>query len=801
MNGNVFNGPTALQIGDHNTQHVQSVVGPLPPVEEVPAATGPVGVGTHVPLFVGRGPELNRLEQALAEGTEPVPQAVHGLGGIGKSALAARYVALHADRYTQVVWITAENATEIEAGLRRFALALEPQLAVLPSEALAERATLWLAAHRGWLLVLDNVTSPKDISPLLDRLRGGDGRFLATSRRANGWKQIGATPLRLDVLEPDEALTLLAGTIGTTPDELDDGVRLCAELGFLPLALAQAGAYIAQNQPEDELTARAYLQRLTDHPAHMLATGDEDTDPGRVIARTWNITLDRLDGTSLAGQILRVLAWYAPDRIPVSILVPLASRPGVDEAVGKLVAYNMVTREPTDPRNGPQLRVHRLVQAVSRTPDPADPYRDPALIASARNQATTLLCEAVPADPSVWVQWRRFITHVHALVKNTDPATDNVETASLLQVATFYLSEASTWAEHEELRHTVHAYIGRAVLAYERILGPSDRKTLNARRQRAWYGDNTESVKKVSADLERVLGADDLEFLVSLHDRAWRQLHGGEFVAAEELFRRALAGQRARQDWSNELATQYGLGYCLFRQERFAEAADVLTDCVRRRTASLSSRHPHTLITKRMLGETLLCQDGRLEEAVRTLQETLEEQQRVFQEGHHEVEATRALVARASAEQQVRALRRLSTADPASHSPDLATALSGLAARRLTARWRREALAPAEEAVEIRRRLAADGAPAHEGELALALHALAWVRVQARQDLPGALQATEEAIESYGKLVVAAPEVFLPPFCAALRLRAELLLGLGRGREARAVHDWLMTRPPERGDP
>ena len=504
-----------ITMGD-NSPISQVTIGSLRPVEDVPPAAGPVGITMDVPLFVGREPELVRLEQTLAAGPGAVVQAVHGLGGIGKSALAARYVALHGSRYTQVVWITAEDTAGIEAGLRRFALALEPQLDFLSSEVLVERATAWLAAHQGWLLVLDNVTSPKDISALLGRLRGGGGRFLATSRNSVGWSRVGATPVRLDVLEPDQALALLASTVGTTPGALDGGAELCAELGFLPLALTQAGAYIAQNQLGDEPSARKYLRLLANHPAHMYATGDEDTDSEGVIARTWNITLDRLADDPLAGRILRVLAWYAPDRIPSGILDPLSPQPGLDEALGKLAAYNMITlgpRDPAAPEAGRHVKVHRLVQAVTRTHDPTDPHRDPIPIAEARDQAATLLNRAAPDDPSDWRLWRRFIAHVQALAENTDPAVDGAETAFLLQRATFYLSEESTAAERG-VGNAMYVYIGRTVSAYERILGPEDRKTLIARRWRAWFFEDLDTLQKVGADLERVLGADDPEFLV-----------------------------------------------------------------------------------------------------------------------------------------------------------------------------------------------------------------------------------------------------------------------------------------------
>ena len=105
-----------ITTGDHSPVRV-TTVGPLPPVSDVSPAPGPVGIPGHVPLFVGRTGELAGLERDLADGPGVVVQAVHGLGGIGKSALAARYALLHAGEYTQVVWVSAEDPAGIEAGL------------------------------------------------------------------------------------------------------------------------------------------------------------------------------------------------------------------------------------------------------------------------------------------------------------------------------------------------------------------------------------------------------------------------------------------------------------------------------------------------------------------------------------------------------------------------------------------------------------------------------------------------------------------------------------------------------------
>jgi hypothetical protein len=128
---------------------------------------------------------------------------------------------------------------------------------VLPLEALREGAVQWLASHSGWLVILDNVTDPADVAPLLARAPAG--RYLITSRRASGWHATGAVPVRLDVLDPAEAQALLTAILAPDePREADGAARLCEELGFLPPAIEQAGAYLAQA----DATPREYLNLL-----------------------------------------------------------------------------------------------------------------------------------------------------------------------------------------------------------------------------------------------------------------------------------------------------------------------------------------------------------------------------------------------------------------------------------------------------------------------------------------------------------------------------------------------------------
>ena len=346
-----------VSVGHHttNVQVKQATILPaeaLSPVGDINPPRGLINLPGRPHLFIGRDQAMADLQAALSAGNEPVVQVVHGLGGIGKSALAARYAATHSGDHSLVWWVTADTPTTIDAGLAALAVALQPALSsALPLEALRERALQWLACHDGWLLVLDNVNDLADIAPLIGRT--ATGRFLITSRVATGWHAVASAVMGLDALSRREAVDLLTRI---APRQVDGAEQLCTELGYLPLALEQAGAYIA----ETGISPREYQALLAKYPTVMFESGAAGGDTGRTIARTWRVTLDRLADDPLAGKILRILAWYAPEPIPRSILNRLSAAPDVHRAIGRIAANSMV-----DISDDMSITVHRLVQAVA----------------------------------------------------------------------------------------------------------------------------------------------------------------------------------------------------------------------------------------------------------------------------------------------------------------------------------------------------------------------------------------------------------------------------------------------------
>ncbi|SPL95818.1 Putative ATP/GTP-binding protein [[Actinomadura] parvosata subsp. kistnae] len=617
------------------------------PVTDVAAPPRLVNLPRHTRTFVGRGAELARLAAALHGGGEVVVAAVHGLGGVGKSTLAAHYALAQAARrdgpgLNPVWWITADSGPALEAGLAGLAVALQPELAtVLSLEALAERARAWLAAHQGWLLVLDNVVDPADVRPLLERTLAG--QVLVTSRLGEGWHRLDAQLLHLDVLGEREALDLLtrlaapglapdvaqAVLDGHPPAELDGAAELVRELGLLPLAIEQAGAYLHQTR----LTPRAYLELLRHQPAVMYDRTARGADAERTIARLWRLSLDQLAGTPLAGDLLRVLAWYGAEPIPRPLLDGLDAEPSeVQHALGELAAYNMITLD------GETITVHRLVQAVARSPDPADPHRRPTAIDTARDQATHLLNDAVPAppwDPAGWPLWRMLLPHITTLTDHASPTADTATTARLLNRTGLFLSGQGVISSTID----VHA---RALAAYERVLGSDHPDTLASRNNLAYAYRSAGHLDRAIplyeatlADYERVLGTDHPSTLNSRNNLAYAYRSAGHLDRAIPLYEATLADYERvlGTDHPSTLNSRNNLAYAYQSAGDLDRAIPLYKQTLADRERVLGSDHSSTLNSRNNLASAYQSA-GDLDRAIPLHKQTLADRKRVLGTDH-----------------------------------------------------------------------------------------------------------------------------------------------------------------------
>ena len=224
------------------------------PVPAAAAGRGPVVVGEIPREPVGFQARADLLAALGAPGRVSVVRAVTGLRGVGKTHLAAAYArARLADRWRLVAWINAEDTGPMLAGLAEVASELGLEAPGGDGAAAARAVRHWLeTGGDGCLLVFDNATDPAALAPLLPA--AGNAQVIITSNH-QGVADLGAG-VPVDVFSEPEALAFL-GDRTRLADEA--GARTVAqELGYLPLALAQAGAVIAAQH----LGYGTYLERL-----------------------------------------------------------------------------------------------------------------------------------------------------------------------------------------------------------------------------------------------------------------------------------------------------------------------------------------------------------------------------------------------------------------------------------------------------------------------------------------------------------------------------------------------------------
>jgi tetratricopeptide (TPR) repeat protein len=557
-------------------------------MESVPVASGVGRIPVGAEVFVGRSGELDRLGAVTSGSGRAV--VVHGLGGVGKSTLVARFARLNAGRFSLVWWVTADSPAALDAGLADLAAALAPHTAQLPVEQRVALAVRWLASHEGWLLVLDNLAGPGDAAELLARVR--NGTVVVTSRQGVGWRGWETVPL--DVLPDEEAEDLLVRIVrgDWSKADLTGAPLLCEELGWLPLAVEQAGAYLAQNR----ITPTVYLSLLERHPADVFTATAEGGDAQRTMARVWHVTLDRLADTPLAGQVLRQLSWYASESVPRSLLHSAADdSPALLHALGRLAAYSMITlRSET-------VSVHRLVQAVTRIPDHNDPHRQPGDIAAALRTATACLARVArdhdPRLPASWPHYRLVLPHARALLAHAAVETDTDDTCLLLHSIGTYLHDQGDDSAALE-------YLTRDCDSTRRLHGPDHADTLVARDTLAGVHmsarDRTQAIELFKANLadrQRILGWDHPHTFTTRDNLAQAYRLIGDFDHALPLFETTLADRERvlGPDHRDTLISRNNVAIAYESVGRLDEAVTILEKALVDSQRLLGPDHPDTL--------------------------------------------------------------------------------------------------------------------------------------------------------------------------------------------------------------
>ena len=387
--------------------------------------SGPVAAGRVLrlaprPVFLaGREELLAGLEARLAGTDDAGPRvvALRGLGGAGKTSVALEYAHRHLAGVGMCWQFGAGDPAVLVAGFGELAA----QLSVADGGDLVASVHAVLAASGApWLLVFDNAPDRASVAQFVPP--AGPGRVLITSRNQI-WPPDQA--VEVPVLDPPVAAEFLA--LRTGEADRRAALELAAELGGLPLALEQAGAYM---QASGRGIAE-YMGLFRRRRAELLDRGDPVGYDKRV-STTWAVAFAELGQAGPAAGLLRLVACCAAEDIPLHLLL----RPGLaaedfdavvgpvlapllddelapDEAVAGLRRFSLISA----PRGG-LVSVHRLVQAITLDQLPVQEA------AAWRRAAAAVIEAALPGDPRDPRSWPVFAALLpHAQARWTRPAT------------------------------------------------------------------------------------------------------------------------------------------------------------------------------------------------------------------------------------------------------------------------------------------------------------------------------------------------------------------------------------------
>ncbi len=557
------------------------------------------------PDFTGRDDLLARLHGRLLPGgrtTAVLPHALHGMGGVGKSLLTVEYVYRQMTEYDVVWWISAERTAQIFLSL----VQLAPRLGIVPGNEASSAVTAVLESLRigkpyaKWLLVFDNAESPEAVQRFFPT--GGPGNILITSRNPQ-WASI-ASPLEVDVFLREESRHLLRLRGPEISDE--DSDRIAEELGDLPLAIEQAGAWLA----ETGMAVDEYLRLLKEKRVDLLR-GTVPLDNSQPVIAAWNISMDQLETKNLAAyKLLQICSFYAPEAISRALFarMPRGSiAPELDAAFEDPIRLAQVIREigryslaRFNHRNR-SLQIHRLVQAALQ-------YRmteeDRAVI---RRAAHLLLAASDPHDPNDVAHWERYSSLYPHVLASEAIKSDESRVRDLVVNETIFLLRCGeydscldlartaheTWSEMLGEDHpqtlqvarwlgfvlfTVGAYpeaakLNSAVLkAYRRTIGPEAQDTIDAlgnvavdHRVRGAFGEALALSRSVHEQYLRLRGPDHPETLRAAHNVGVSLRLVGDFTRAHDL---------DEQTWRS-YGTLYGLEHVKTLNSALSVAVDL----------------------------------------------------------------------------------------------------------------------------------------------------------------------------------------------------------------------------------
>jgi len=604
--------------------------------------------------FTDRELELAQLQSTLFANDQFTKAAISGLGGVGKTQLVLEllYRLREKHKHYSAIWIQATTMESLNQGYHAVAQRLgiraggkDANIQELVQNFLSEDN----AGH--WILVFDNAdninmwidkpaSTEQSSKRLIDYMpRNKNGRVIFTTRDRKAAVKLA----HQNVIEvgkmPEEISTQMLRNFLIHKELVDsrpaDTKAILTWLTHLPLAIAQAAAYINENG----VTLADYLtlvQCQEQEVIELLTEEFEDdarySDMKNPVATTWLISFQMIQKNDpLAAEFMSLMACVDHKDIPQHLLPPGPSRKKEMDSIGTLSAYSFVTRRPEDAA----LDLHRLVHLTIR-----NWLRNEGTLAEWTRRAAARLEEVFPDhNHGNRVAWRRYLPHACCILKSDLISRDDAcriglgwkvalcfyndgrfrEAETLFREVTEFRT-AVLGEEHPDtlksmarLALTYHAQsqfqeskaLGlRAMEAQKRVLGEEDPETLSTMGHLAMtYSDLSQWKESEELELQtmelrrRILGSEHPDTLTSMSNLVYLYNCQGWWKRAEELGKQTVTARKKvlGVEHPDTLLSIGNLAHTYNNQGQYRDAEELLAQVVKIRVRVLGEDHPHTL--------------------------------------------------------------------------------------------------------------------------------------------------------------------------------------------------------------
>ncbi|KAI9761267.1 MAG: hypothetical protein M1840_001991, partial [Geoglossum simile] len=640
--------------------------------------------------FVGREDILSQVEEQLQIRHRV---SLHGLGGIGKSQIAIEYAYRFRNNNPKahVFWVYAASAVRFYQSYEDVARKLKLPRVDDPDVDARELVSDWFNNDDNghWLIILDNADDSDLFFPSTDfdtpftqinvtkrplvdylprRLDSQHSLIVTTRSRTLGEDLTNGEPcIEILPFAPKEAIILLQSRVGRMADDQDesDVKRLLEILGYIPLAITQAAAFMRQNGMHLQKYVEALEkdeENLKDHLSTERRDHRRELGIPNSVFRTWRLSFDKIrEQEPRAAAILSLMAMLDRQQIPEKLLQRRDER-DVDfsTAIGSLEGLSLITKEVQQDK----FTMHRLVQlsvhvwleqqkekssqaekALALLADrfPNGEHENRETCESFLPHAQAVLQHQFMSQSSVihratllhnigWFDWRQGrydLAHKYSLeayeINRERLGSEDRQTLNSLTLVALVLQGQGKYEEAEKMNR-------RTLEGYEKALGAEHPDTLTSVSNLALmlqgqgkYEEVEKMNRRTLEGVEKALGAEHPDTLTSVSNLASVLRDQGKYEEAEKMNRRALEGveKALGAEHPDTLTSVSNLALVLRDQGKYEEAEKMNRRALERVEKALGAEHPDTLTSVSNLASVLQDQ-GKYEEAEKMNRRALE---------------------------------------------------------------------------------------------------------------------------------------------------------------------------------